>query len=200
MEYRRSLEKELQDLSRFKELRAKETLDEEEQKQTSDLTGRHGNVRVHGGTRLDNVYLFDGIDTTDPVTNTFGANLNADAIEEVEVQKGGVIFEKGEVGDSMYIIIEGRVRVYDGERTIVHLGERDIFGELALLDPEPRFASIAADQDSRLFRLDREAFLELMSGNIEIVRGILHVLCERLRRSVIETGAYVDQTAGDGQP
>jgi len=86
----------------------------------------------------------------------------------------------------MYVIVEGRVRVYDGERTIANLGERDIFGELALLDPEPRFASVAAETDTRLFRLDREAFLELMSGNIEIVRGVLHVLCERLRRSVRE--------------
>ena len=42
-------------------------------------------------------------------------------------------------------------------------------------------ASVAAVEDTRLFRLDREAFAELMAGNIEIVRGVLHVLCERLR-------------------
>ena len=119
-------------------------------------------------------------------------------LEEVSYRQGDVIFEKGEVGDSLYIIIEGRVRVYDGERTIVHLGERDIFGELALLDPEPRFASIAADQDTRLFRLDREAFLELMAGNIEIVRGVLHVLCERLRKST--AAAELPEAAGEASP
>ncbi len=107
-------------------------------------------------------------------------------LEEVRHEAGAVIIEKGAPGDSMYVIVEGRVRVYDGERTIATLGERDIFGELALLDPEPRFASVAAEADTRLFRLDREAFLELMSGNIEIVRGVLHVLCERLRRTVRE--------------
>ena len=63
-------------------------------------------------------------------------------LDELHHKPGEVIFEKGQVGDSMYIIIEGKVRVYDGERTIAQLGERDIFGELALLDPEPRFASI----------------------------------------------------------
>jgi len=73
------------------------------------------------------------------------------------------------------------VRVYDGARTIVELDKDEIFGELALLDPEPRVASVAAVEDTRLFRLDREAFAELMAGNIEIVRGVLHVLCERLR-------------------
>ncbi|MBN1550675.1 TonB-dependent receptor [bacterium] len=58
------------------------------------ITGA-GNVRVHGGANTDNLYLFDGVDTTDPVTSTFGANLNADAIEEVEVMTGGFSAEYG---------------------------------------------------------------------------------------------------------
>jgi len=73
------------------------------------------------------------------------------------------------------------VRVYDGTRTIVELGPKEIFGELALLDPEPRLASVAAATETRLFRLDRDSFAELMAGNIDVVRGVLHVLCERLR-------------------
>jgi CRP-like cAMP-binding protein len=71
--------------------------------------------------------------------------------------------------------------VFEGERTIITLGPGEIFGELALLDPEPRLASVEAQVETRLLRLDREAFLELMEGNIEVVRGVLHVLCERLR-------------------
>ncbi len=58
------------------------------------ITGS-GNVRVHGAAQTDNLYLFDGVDTTDPVTSTFGANLNADAIQEVEVQTGGFAAEYG---------------------------------------------------------------------------------------------------------
>ncbi|MFC1853856.1 TonB-dependent receptor domain-containing protein [candidate division CSSED10-310 bacterium] len=53
------------------------------------------NPRVAGGTDYDNLYLYDGVDTTDPVTNTFSSNLNADAIEEVEVQTGGYSAEYG---------------------------------------------------------------------------------------------------------
>ena len=52
-------------------------------------------------------------------------------------------------GDSMYIVVDGRVRVYDGARTIIELGPREIFGELALLDPEPRLASVAAEEETR---------------------------------------------------
>ncbi|MBN2054802.1 TonB-dependent receptor [bacterium] len=54
-----------------------------------------GNVRVHGGSQMDNLYLFDGVDTTDPVTSTFAANINADAIKEVEVQTAGATAEYG---------------------------------------------------------------------------------------------------------
>ncbi len=64
---------------------------------SGNVTGG-GNVRVAGGSFTDNTYLFDGIDTTDPVTSTFGANLAADAIEQVEVQTGGF---KAEFGRSM---------------------------------------------------------------------------------------------------
>jgi hypothetical protein len=110
-------------------------------------------------------------------------------LEEVSLKKGEVIFRKGEPGDSMYIIVTGCVRVYDGDRTINVLRDRDIFGELALLDPEPRSASIAAMEDTQLFRIDRETFSELMAGSISIVRGVLHVLCERLRRAIPMTQA-----------
>lgn len=104
-------------------------------------------------------------------------------LEEVRVGEGETVFRKGEMGNSLYVIVEGRVRVFDGERTIAHLGERDVFGELALLDPEPRNASIEAVEATHLLRLDQEAFSELMAGNIDIVRGVLAVLCERLRRT-----------------
>ena len=75
----------------------------------------------------------------------------AELLGEVDYAKGQVVFEKGAEGDSLYVVISGRVRVYDGARTIVELGPKEIFGELALLDPEPRLASIAAVQDTRLF-------------------------------------------------
>lgn len=53
------------------------------------------NPHVAGATSYDNLYLYDGVDTTDPVTHTFSSNLNADAIEEVEVQTGGFSAEYG---------------------------------------------------------------------------------------------------------
>ncbi|MGE0455174.1 MAG: Npt1/Npt2 family nucleotide transporter [Vicinamibacteria bacterium] len=130
---------------------------------------------------IEKVMLLKGVQMFEETSEEILAEVAA-ILEEVEYERGEIVFRKGEVGDSMYVVVEGRVRVFDGERTLNQLGEREIFGELALLDPEPRSASVEAVADTRLFRLDRETFSELMAGNIEIVRGVLHVLCERLRR------------------
>jgi AAA family ATP:ADP antiporter len=108
----------------------------------------------------------------------------ATLLEEVELRAGETIFEKGDLGDCMYIIAEGEVRVHDGERTLNHLAQGDVFGEMALLDPEPRVASVTAIEDTRLLRLDQEPFYELMNDRIEVVRGIIHVLSRHLRARV----------------
>lgn len=107
----------------------------------------------------------------------------ADALEIVELEANTLIFAKGDIGDSMYVVVSGSVRVFDGDETLRTLAEREIFGELALLDPAPRSASIETLEQTCLFRLDEETFTQLMAGSVEIVRGVLHVLCERLRRT-----------------
>jgi hypothetical protein len=142
-----------------------------------------GAVDTRGGGRMltiERVIALKAVPMFEEVSEEILADV-AELMEEVDYDKGQVVFEKGAAGDSLYIVVSGRVRVYDGERTIVELGEREMFGELALLDPEPRLASVASLEPTRLFRLDRESFAELMAGNIEVVRGVLHVLCERLR-------------------
>ncbi len=106
--------------------------------------------------------------------------------EEVRFKAGETIFNKGEAGESLYVIVTGEVKVHDGDLDLKHLKDKSVFGELAVLDPEPRSASITAITDSHLLRLDREAFLELMAGNMEVVRGVLAVLCDRIREKLVE--------------
>jgi HEAT repeat protein len=106
--------------------------------------------------------------------------------EEVRFKAGETIFHKGEAGESLYVIVQGEVKVHDGDLDLKRLKDKSVFGELAVLDPEPRSASITAIQDTHLLRLDREAFLELMTGNMEVVRGVLAVLCDRIREKLTE--------------
>jgi CRP/FNR family transcriptional regulator, cyclic AMP receptor protein len=102
-------------------------------------------------------------------------------LEEVDVQAGATILHKDEVGRCMYIIVDGRVRIHNGDQTIAYLEARDIFGELAVLDAEPRSASVTAEVDTHLFRLDQDAFYELMADRFEVARGIIRMLCRRVR-------------------
>lgn len=108
----------------------------------------------------------------------------ADLLEELDVSENEAIFKQGETGDSMYVILDGKVRVHDGERLLNYLGERDVFGEMALLDPEPRLASVTAVEPTRLFRLDQAAFYELIADRPEIATGIIRMLTGHLRNRV----------------
>lgn len=105
----------------------------------------------------------------------------ASRLEEVDVAAGGTVFEKGDMGSALYIVVDGTVRVSNEGRVLRDLGPREIFGEMAALDPEPRSASVAALDPTHLFRLEQEALYELMADRIEVVRGVIRVLCERLR-------------------
>lgn len=105
----------------------------------------------------------------------------ASIVREERISEGAMIIEKGDQGSSMYIISEGEVRIHDGDVTFAILKNREFFGELALLDPEPRSASVSALKDSLLLRLDQEDFYELMSERMEVAKGILKILCRRLR-------------------
>ena len=108
----------------------------------------------------------------------------ADLLEEVEASEGETIFKQGDLGDSMYVIVDGKVRVHDGERLLNYLGERDVFGEMALLYPEPRIDSVTAVESTRLFRLDQAPFYELIAERPEVATGIIRVLTGHLRNRV----------------
>jgi CRP-like cAMP-binding protein len=104
--------------------------------------------------------------------------------ESVEYDAGEIIMNQGDLGTSMYIVVDGRVRIFDGDKDLAEQGTRAVFGELAALDPEPRAASVQAIEDCTLLRLDGESLYDLMSGNKEVTRGIVHVLCDYTRQNL----------------
>jgi hypothetical protein len=105
----------------------------------------------------------------------------AAVLEEVEVGADMPIFHKGDLGQAMYVIVAGSVRVHDGDQIINQLGVYDVFGEMALLDAEPRSASVSAQEDTLLMRLRQEDFFDLFDDHSAIARGIIQVLSRRLR-------------------
>ena len=103
-------------------------------------------------------------------------------MKEVTFVEGQEIFAKGDLGTSLFIVHDGRVGVFNGGQALATFGPGDFFGELALLDTEPRSATAAALSEVLAFRLDQEDFYDVMEERAEVLRNILRMLCQRIRR------------------
>jgi CRP/FNR family transcriptional regulator, cyclic AMP receptor protein len=116
------------------------------------------------------------------------AEAVASHFENIDVQRGQVIFHEGEPGDSLYIVLAGKVKLgrrsVDGRENLVALmGPSDQFGELSLFDPGPRTTTAIAVTDSRLARMSKEALRQWITERPEIAERLLRVLARRLRRT-----------------
>lgn len=118
--------------------------------------------------------------------------------EEIELEPGQTFIEEGALDDSLYIIIDGEVRVHSQDQTIAIFGPRDSVGELALLDPEPRSASVTTLDDALLFRIAKEPFDEVMASRPEIAQGVIRVLCRRLRNRTQSLAVHDEPATGAG--
>ena len=105
----------------------------------------------------------------------------ANILKEVSFKKDELLFAKGDEGDCMYIIEKGSIRIHDGDYTFAILGENEVFGELSLLDSEPRSASATCEQDCVLLKLEQSPFYDVLSKDQEVLKGILQMLCSRIR-------------------
>ncbi|GAC1559228.1 MAG: hypothetical protein NVS2B9_20920 [Myxococcales bacterium] len=105
----------------------------------------------------------------------------AEIAEEQPLAKGDPVFGEGEPGDALYLIVEGRVKVHRGDRQLLQLGLRDVFGEMAVLDSEPRSASVTVIEDAVLLKIGRDDFRDILSERPEIAMGVMKVLTRRLR-------------------
>jgi len=105
----------------------------------------------------------------------------APLMKEMEYEQGTEIFKEGETGDCMYIIQQGNIKIHKGNTTLAILKEKEVFGELSLLDADTRSASATADTDCILYKIDQEPFYELMDERPEVAKGFIKILCQRLR-------------------
>jgi CRP-like cAMP-binding protein len=101
------------------------------------------------------------------------------SLQEIQVRAEETIIREGEPGTTMYVIVEGQVRVHADGRTLATLSERAAFGELSALDPERRSASVTAVRDTHLLALDHDVLYELISERQEVAHGIIRFLVRR---------------------
>jgi hypothetical protein len=102
------------------------------------------------------------------------------------IPAGQYIFREGDAGSEMYIIVSGSVdilRKARGKTPIAELAAGDFFGEMAILEDQPRFATARAKLDTQLLRVAREGFGQLLQNDVEIAVRIMRKSAARLRRS-----------------
>jgi CRP/FNR family transcriptional regulator, cyclic AMP receptor protein len=125
--------------------------------------------------------LFQGVDVND-------VEAISTEFEVMEVSRGQVLFHEGEPGDSLYIVLSGKVklgrRASDGRENLVAvMGPSDQFGELSLFDPGPRTATAVVVTDGRVARLPKAALQKWVEERPQIAMQLLRVVARRLRRT-----------------
>lgn len=107
----------------------------------------------------------------------------AAVLEETAVQPDAQVFSEGEPGHTLYIIVDGQIRIHNQQQTLAILGENEAFGEMSILDPAPRSATATATTETRLLSLDREVFNGMMADHYDVAQGVMRLLARRLRQA-----------------
>lgn len=116
--------------------------------------------------------------------------------------RGETIFQQGDPGDALFVVVTGRVKISTrtGEGTEVFfdvLQTNDAFGEIALIDNQPRTASAIALEESQLLVVSRPHFMQLLEKDPTVSIHLLKLFCQRIRATsqLVEEAAFYDVPA-----
>jgi CRP/FNR family cyclic AMP-dependent transcriptional regulator len=105
----------------------------------------------------------------------------AETATEIEFPTRHMIVRQGEIGTGFFVIVEGRVKVVRDARTLATLGQGEFFGELSVLDGQPRIAQVVAEVPTRCLALASWDFEKILLDQPELSLAILRGLAARLR-------------------
>ena len=103
--------------------------------------------------------------------------------DTVEVPAGSEIFREGEPGDLMYAVVEGAVEIIVNGVAVETIESGGILGELALIDDSVRSATAIARTDTRLARIDRQRFTDLVRNHPTFALHVMQVMAARIRHT-----------------
>lgn len=106
----------------------------------------------------------------------------AEKVEEILCDAGAVLCREGEPGNEMYVLLDGRLRVYKESRTIAIIDPVDYVGEMAIIETKPRSASVEATESCHLLRIPADKFRPLLVAHPEFIFGLTRTLSRRIRK------------------
>jgi len=120
---------------------------------------------------------------------------------EVTVRRNDVLFSEGDVPDSLFVVLRGRIAMLntspDGRESVLALMDRgDLFGEMGMLDDRPRSATARALEPSSLLRIPYEPVVQLLEANPSLLWGVVRLLAGRIRNmdEVLADSVFLDVT------
>jgi len=131
-------------------------------------------------TIVEKVLKLQSVDVLERVT-TEDLAFVAQIAEEIEVEADTTLYADGDHPDALYIVIEGAVKLLSEGEEIGEIGAGEAFGSWALLDESPRIASATTVGKTRLLKVDRDEFTELLADRVEIVQAVFKAMVERIR-------------------
>jgi CRP-like cAMP-binding protein len=131
-------------------------------------------------TTVEKVLFLQDVDIFEYTSTEDLAHI-AEIVDEIELKPDEIIFKEGEIPDAMYIVSEGKVILSRAGQKVMDAKEKDVFGIWALFDDEPLVATATTLEDTRLLRIDREEFVDLLADHVAITQSILKTLVKRLR-------------------
>jgi len=105
----------------------------------------------------------------------------AESGKELSYKSGDMIVQEGTMGVGFYMVIDGRVEVRKGSKALAKLSKGQFFGEMSLIDDEPRSADVVAIQPTKCFTLSTWVFSALIKQYPELALPMLKELAKRLR-------------------
>jgi len=132
-------------------------------------------------TVVEKVILLQNVDVFANVPTEQLGHMAAIA-EVVALLEGDVVYREGDQSNALYVVVDGSVRLHQGEEVITTAERSDAFGTWAVLDAEPRVTTATVVGDARLLRIDRDDFLELLADHSEITQGVFKTVAGRMRR------------------
>jgi CRP-like cAMP-binding protein len=132
-------------------------------------------------TTVEKVIFLQDVDIFEYTSTKDLAHIAA-ITDEVDFKANKPIFQEGEFPDAMYVVIEGKVSLSRENQEVMVAEQKDAFGTWALFDDEPRVATATSLEDSRVLKIDKEDFFDLLADHVEITQSILKVMVKRLRK------------------
>jgi len=142
-------------------------------------------------TRVERVLALKNIELFHDIPGEVLADIAA-LLEEETFEKGQYIVNEGDLGKELFMIVKGEVEVVVGGNVVAVMKEGAGFGEMALIDSQPRSADIIARNDVLVLKMESDDFLEILKQRDEVALGVIRVLTGRIR----ELNAKLAEKAG----